>query len=171
MMHLIFDELAQVLRTLRVYYGEYLELGVRQRQAVVHNQLDAIQEINESVDRFVFRVEELERERLALMDRIQTSSGLEIQRLSDLRMHYQGAELERMLTEADGLREVLAQVKDRNQVNQKLIKSSREYVRQTLAIVTGYVSPKPEKSFATYGRTGRVQVPRSQDIRLFTGSL
>lgn len=171
MIHELFDELSMVLRALRVYYGEYLELGKRQRQAVVHNQLNEIQEINLEVDRFVFRVEELEHERLALMDRLQQKTGLQMTRLTELREHYSGAELERMLAEAQGLRDVLSEVKNRNEVNQKLIKNSREYVRQTLAIVTGYVSPKPQKSFATYGRSGRVQVPRSQDLRLFTGSL
>lgn len=164
-------ELAAVLRSLRVHYAEYVEMAKQQRAAVVHNDLEGLQDINLSIDRFVFAIEDLEKERIALMNMVCQDAGREITRLSELLEIHPSQESNLVVEEADQLREVLAQVRERNDVNQKIIKNSREFVRSTLAIVTGYVSPKPQNSFATYGRSGRIQVPRNQDVRLFTGSL
>jgi flagellar biosynthesis/type III secretory pathway chaperone len=166
----ILRELYEILRIQYDAGQEYLVLAQEQLHAVVNNRLDELQDVNVEIDQFTARFEEMDADRIRLMERLAQQKGSELVRLSEMLADVDHVLVPEILEQAAMLRDLLGRVTEANLRNQKILKSSREFVRSNMAILTGYTAPQPQTKFATYGANGRMNMQRQQQIRIVNRS-
>jgi flagellar biosynthesis/type III secretory pathway chaperone len=151
-------KLVDVLRELKMDYKKYLEYAVEQKQALVHNDIDALNKVNISIEVVSVDLQNLDRQRVTLMETIAKEAGVEaINKVTDIKNYFPNNEYSGALEEiAAELKPIFEEVKNVNTINRGLIGTSRDYIKTTLAIATSVLNRNKKDSYKTYGSSGMV---------------
>ncbi len=151
-------KLVDTLRELKVEYKKYIELAEEQKLALISNNIDALNKVNISIEVVSVDLQDLERQRINLMEKLAAEVGVEaISKVTDIKKYFPQSEYNDALKElAIELKPIFERVKNINTVNNGLITTSRDYIRTTLAIATSVLNRNKKESFKTYGSSGTV---------------
>lgn len=158
--------LKSILEKQTVKYEHYIELGNQQRFQLVNHNIEELNMVNLEIDHCTQEIQDLENQRILLFGQIEEKEGRSFTKVQELCDYYDCVDCSPLLESLASLKEVLAKVIKLNGVNKNLIQSSREYIRSSMAIVTGYLPTDNTQKFKTYGDSGRFQSKATQRIQL-----
>lgn len=161
------DQLKKVIEQLTNGYEQYIEIAKQQRYALVNNDMEALNLVNRELDEFSQMIAELERNRIYLMGQLGEVDGVEIVNVKDLVQHYDHPTAHDIYDAVKKLKNILVEVRKSNNTNHSLIQNSREFVRSTMALVTGYHTREKSNKFQTYGNTGSINSNKKQIRTLY----
>lgn len=150
-------QLTQIIEQLRKAYEKFLLFSEKQRKDLVNNDLDELNATNRAIDEALTETQELEQERLLLMGHIELHAGKKFAKASEIHEELKIPESEQLVLAVAELKQVLDKVAKSHQVNQRLIRSSREFIRSNMAIITGFKNRGKQQKFNTYGTTGMIK--------------
>lgn len=134
----VLQELIQVLAGLKDVYGRLLSLAHEKQEALVHNDLAAVEAAVAGEEKLVVQVGKLEERRNQLVEALARELGLDQQQLSISRLAEAGlghvAELQGV---ADELSRVLAELTRVNEQNHQLLQQSLKYLEFTINLLAG----------------------------------
>jgi len=152
------------------------EICLRQRRALVNNNLEENIEINKEQDHMALSLEKEEKERIRLMKKIiQVSLGSR----SKLKVNPAEVKCEtlyplmtdalagRLLKLKNILTKKIEAIRRINEINYVLVQNSRNIIQATLTIITGISGREEKKKSRTYGAAGKINQFTKQKVRLF----
>ena len=136
------EELTQIVGQIKKAYTSFLEYAEQQRKDLVNSDLDGLNQTNRAIDRSLQEAQELEQERLLLMGHLEMTASKKFSKAQEVEDHFRTAASKAFLQAVQSLKEILLKVAKSHEINQRLIRSSREFVRSNMAILTGYAGGK-----------------------------
>ncbi len=122
---------------------------------MVNNDLEELNAVNRKIDVNVTQIQEYENQRIYLKSQLEEAEDRTFENIAEMHKYFENEYSDQLFLEVKKLKELLGKVSYKNRINQGIIKSSREYIRSTMAIVTGYGGKKQDRKFATYGNQGK----------------
>ncbi|MGL4346199.1 MAG: flagellar protein FlgN [Cellulosilyticaceae bacterium] len=164
----IIYDLEEVLQEQKLCYEGLYTLATYKTEAVMHKQLELLEQIVNKEEEFIGRMNYLEKKRESILKDIALVTGLPYQTLTitDLvrKMGKETEISEKLLDVRTQILEHIEKLKLQNDLNKQLIEQSLEYVNFTVnAIQTTQLSHIP----SGYGKPGQ---PQTIDTRSFFDS-
>lgn len=163
--------LYRVINDLVSKYQGYLTLIESQQQAIVNNNIEALNETNIALDEFSQDMLEMENRRKSTLKDISTLLGINITNIRELSAGYQGPGVSQVEAKVAELKELLNKVRVANKTNHKLVQKSREFIRSSIGIITGYTKQSKINQFQTYGQSGNMGNQKQQARNLINRSI
>lgn len=135
-------------------YKIYLDLADRQRMAIVNNEIEDLNATNIELDQFGQSIVEIEDRRHFILGEISELLGVEVTNIHELAHHYHGDIIESLTSKVAELKLLLKEVRLKNLTNHKLVQNSREFIRSSIGIISGYTKQSKANQFQTYGNNG-----------------
>ncbi len=158
--------LTRIVEVLEKCHRNFVQLAQDQKQALVRHDLEELNLINQGLDRTVRDIQELDRKRSSLLERLAELTSGPCQKLQEVADAFPCEEAEELLAAGRALKQAMGVAQSTSEVNQRLIRSSREFIRSTIAIITGYADRR-QPEFSTYGSGGVAVAERRQTRMLF----
>lgn len=153
------QQLTQIIQQLRKAYEKFLLYSEKQRKDIVNNDLDELNATNRAIDEALTETQELEQQRLLFMGHLELHAGQKFAKADEIHLALKTPESEVLVEAVNHLKMVLEKVAKSHQVNQRLIRSSREFIRSNMAIITGHKNRGRQQKFNTYGTSGQMSHP------------
>lgn len=163
--------LYRVVDTLANQYTDYLELIEKQKLSIVNNDIEGLNQSNIELDQFSQEMLEMENRRKFVLRDISKILGVEISNIRELRERYSGELMDEVETRVAELKEILKKVRLANMTNHKLVQNSREFIRSSIGIITGYTQQSKVNQFQTYGQNGSMGNQKQQARNLINRSI
>ncbi|NMO96613.1 flagellar protein FlgN [Paenibacillus lemnae] len=157
------DQLIKVLEQLNTVYSNMLTLADSKTNAIKENQVDTVVQIMNQESKSVKLVEQLEHKRAEVTQLFLHSRGIKSQlelNVTELsKLVFDLEERERLLNIQSTLSGTLLRLKEKNDLNQQLIKQSLDFIDLSLDLLTGKPSQDityqhPGERSSNTGRTG-----------------
>ncbi|KOP66196.1 flagellar biosynthesis protein FlgN [Bacillus sp. FJAT-18019] len=130
-----------VLEKLNSVYRDMLELAELKRQAIIDNDVDSIIQLMTRENKGVKAIEQLEIQRQEMVNAFLQSRGIKSQlqlTMTELvRLVFDQDEKARLLQIQTRLSETLNDLKEKNNLNQQLMKQSLDFIDLSLDLLTG----------------------------------
>lgn len=130
-----------VLEKLNSVYRDMLELAELKRQAIIDNDVDSIIQLMTRENKGVKAIEQLEIQRQEMVNVFLQSRGIKSQlqlTMTELvRLVFDQDEKARLLQIQTRLSETLNDLKEKNNLNQQLMKQSLDFIDLSLDLLTG----------------------------------
>ncbi|KNF09659.1 flagella synthesis protein FlgN [Gottschalkia purinilytica] len=156
----LIEELKVVLTKELEEYKQVLELADKKTDILISGSIDKIENITKEEYEIIYRIEALESDRETIVSDIE--KGFNIQEQMDLTTligYFNEQEQETLNTIKDELTDILAELKDKNELNKTLIDDSLQYIDLGVNLLTA------SSSQGTYkGDTGEIN---TQNKNLF----
>jgi hypothetical protein len=166
MNHPKLNVIAGIVEKLFGFFEEYVELGQIQKFAIANSSIQELNACNLNLDKLSIQIQETERRRLYVIESLEQEFGCSLQKSSEFVTLF-GDDAKDLVIWVEKLKKLMPFVNEIGQTNQKLIKSSREFVRSNMAILLGYTAGNPAQKFQTYGKTGAIPREFKQQVSLF----
>ncbi|MBF0431974.1 MAG: flagellar export chaperone FlgN [Fibrobacteria bacterium] len=160
-----------------INYEKCLDTGLKQRIALVNNNLEQNQAINKAQDRLIARSQTLEQERVGIvkefcMSLLKNGYGSflndEAIKCEELYPYMPEEIAETIKNQVALLKTKVAQIKELHTINVALIQSARTINHATIQIITGLSDKKPAQQSKTYGTNGQMVQNKKQKISLYS---
>lgn len=152
----ILKPLLSVVESMLREHEQLLALAKRKKDVLIKGDMQALNDMVKDETAFVHRIERLEAERLGAGRLIAIRLGIPVEQLTAEKVSALAEtpeESDRMLQLTDGLRDVIAQLKQVNDLNKQLIEQSLQFVQNSIEVLTE--SPV----VPTYGGRGETNSP------------
>ncbi len=159
-------QLQQILERQKELYKGYKFLAEEQRRQLVNHNLENLNEVNIQIDECIQNIQELESQRIFVVEELSRTEDRTFKRIAEICDHFEDDYSPLLRETYLELKEVLSAVAYANGINRKLIQNSREFIRSSIAIVTGFTSLDKNNKFKTYGENGKIGSPKNQAYRL-----
>jgi flagellar biosynthesis/type III secretory pathway chaperone len=130
-----------VLESLNSVYTDMLELAESKRQAIIDNDVDGIVQLMTRESKGVKTIEQLETKRKEIVNSFLQSRGIKSQlelTMTELaRLVFDQDEKASLIQIQTRLSHTLSQLKDKNNLNQQLMKQSLDFIDLSLDLLTG----------------------------------
>ncbi|MCB0413991.1 MAG: flagellar protein FlgN [Bdellovibrionales bacterium] len=140
-------------------YRELLEVVRKEKEILISADLPSLDENNKRKESLLFKLRQLEGERIKLVEDICKSEGLnkEEPRLLDLAIHFRGEEGDKLRNLHSVLVLLLNRIKNFNDQNESLVRAALESVNGAMNSIKQTLSQKP-----VYG--GKKSAEKKQEI-------
>lgn len=149
-----FDALTLVLGKMKEQYVKFKELLVKQRAAIIANNIPELSDILPQIEQLNENINRLDARRAFNADILIENAGLESKTIRDIVKaypEYDGAKLEQVALE---LKKEVLNVKTISASNSELLEISRSIIKETMkTIMTQNTDPR-DKAWRTYGNSG-----------------
>jgi transcriptional regulator of heat shock response len=149
-----FEGLVAVLGKIKEQYIAYKDLLLKQRAAIIANNITELTEVLTQIENLNENINRLEARRIYNTDTLAINANQEVKTISDIIKaypEYNGAKLENAAME---LKKVAMEVKHYSTSNAELLEISRNIVKETMkTIMTQDVDPR-DRAWRTYGNSG-----------------
>lgn len=163
--------LYRIVQALVEQYQGYINLIDEQKRAIVNNDIEGLNQCNIQLDSFGQEMLEMENRRLLVLREISNILNVKITNVRELESHYDGPLMSEVSEKVAELKALLNEVKIANSVNHKLVQSSREFIRSSIGIITGYTQQNKANKFQTYGQNGSMGNQKKQARNLINRSI
>jgi len=149
-----FETLALVLGKMREQYAKFKDMLIKQRAAIIANNITELAEILTQIESVTESINRLDDRRAYNSDILVENAGLESKTIRDIVKAYpefDGAKLETVALE---LKKEVMEVKNISASNAELLEISRSIIKETMkTIMTQNTDPR-DKAWRTYGNSG-----------------
>lgn len=133
-----FSELIEELSSELSIYKEFLALAEKKTGVLVKGDVKTLSEITGIEQNLVLKLGRIEERRLNIVKRIAASSGKDIKDIGAefFEKTLSSDELGRFKSVSCELKRVLSELKQKNSINEKLIRRALDYIRFSLEVIT-----------------------------------
>ncbi|TYP50913.1 flagellar protein FlgN [Thermosediminibacter litoriperuensis] len=153
------NELIKNIKKQVEIYKELLGLSQKKTDILVMGDVKTLGEITDLEQELIVRLGRIEDERMKIVAGI-AGEEITVSRLAEKLPEDIKLELERISGE---LKEVLSKLRDRNEINEKLIRRALEYINYSLEIMAG--AGKQSTGYSADGKTAEKETIRLIDKR------
>lgn len=148
------DTLVIILDKVREQYTIYKDTLVKQREAIISNNITDLTELLTKIESVNDHINRLETNCVYSVDMLALNAGLQSKTIRDIVKafpEYNGSKLENAASE---LKKITQEVKTISASNTELLEISRSIIKETMStIMTQNVDPR-DRAYRTYGNTG-----------------
>lgn len=134
----ILKSLVNVLKQEAAIYEELLAMSKDKTDVIVKGKIQELEQMVKSEQEYILRLSGFESEREALVDRLSDIKDTKAEELtiSAITQMFAGKEAEELLNVQQKLMETIKSLSETNELNEKLIQSSLEYINFTISLMT-----------------------------------
>jgi len=123
------DRLLRLLKNEYEIYQEILELSKTKKQIIVDGNIKDLDEMTKQEQKMIKIIIGFEKERSALVDKIERDLGIgQVQNITELTAYFEADQQQELNQIKDGLASVVKELGDQNEFNSKLIGQSLEII-------------------------------------------
>ncbi|MDR0517935.1 MAG: flagellar protein FlgN [Fibromonadaceae bacterium] len=149
-----FGNLIIILDKLKGQYSLYKEILVKQRNAIVTNNIEELTELLLKIENANENIERLEGRCAHNVDILAMSAGLESKTIRDIVKAFPQFNSKKLENAALELKKVVQEVKNISATNAELLEISKSIIKETMStIMTQNVDPR-DRAWRTYGNNG-----------------
>jgi|YNPMSStandDraft_1061717.scaffolds.fasta_scaffold07151_1 predicted XRE-type DNA-binding protein len=134
----ILKSLVGVLKQEAAIYEELLAMSKDKTHVIVKGKIQELEQIVKSEQDYILKLSELENERETFVDRLSAIKGTKAEELtiSAITQMFAGKEAEELFIVQQKLMETIQSLSETNELNEKLIQSSLDYINFTISLIT-----------------------------------
>lgn len=141
------EQLIQALNKEYEIYERVLEIAEKKKRIIIEGKIKDLDDITSKEQTMIISIGKLENIRTAILKNIAYELSLDkAENISKLIQHLDEENKERVLAIKDKFNDILETIKDKNELNNKLIKQSLEYIEFNKNLLTSL-----ENQGSTYG--------------------
>jgi len=143
------ERMVEILKKQLEIYKEILKISEDKTDIIVKDKVDELKPMVEREEVLAGSYISLEKQRLAIIKEFAESKGInEVLRIDDLCKHFPDLADEMKSLKAEIL-DITKKIKVKNELNQRLVKNSLEYINFSVGLITG-----TNTGTGTYGKGG-----------------
>lgn len=143
------EQMIEILEKQLKIYQEILKISEEKTDIIVEDKVEELKVMVESEEKLAGNYISLEKQRLKIIKDFAKSKGInEVLRIDDL-CEYFPDYAEKMKSLKEEILSVTKQIKTKNELNEKLVKNSLDFINFSVGIMTG-----TNTGTGTYGREG-----------------
>ena len=157
----ILKSLVNVLKQEAAIYEELLAMSKDKTDVIVKGKIQELEQMVKSEQEYILKLSGFESQREALVDRLSDIKDTKAEELtiSAITQMFAGKEAEELLNVQQKLMETIKSLSETNELNEKLIQSSLEYINFTISLMT--TAGDDDNSYDT---NASIKAPKSKSL-------
>lgn len=159
------DEMIDILKKELSMYEEMLKISTDKKELIIKDNVNELEEITKREEKIVKEFIEIEKERLNILRTFSKEKGLvnETPKIPEL-AEYFPEQKEELMELRKKILDIVSKVKAKNDLNEKLIKNSLDYINFSVGLATG--SSVDSGTYGKGGNSNKAEAKKFFDIKL-----
>ena len=158
------EKMIEILKKQLEIYEEMLKISEEKTDIIVKDKIDELKEMVSREEELVKRFIPLERERLSIVKEFGRDKGIEgVPKIPEICEYFPEIKNE-LMSLRNSILDITKKISDKNDLNEKLIKNSLDYINFSVGLITG-TGTQPV-TYSKYGEANKKEARKFLDISL-----